>query len=451
MFVFDRSINKDCASHRESLRRLLKDGPALLSGGTEVIRNYDVTYDFRQSSDFLYLAGVPEPNYFLLLDPRSGRDTLFVPRVDATHRVWLGHVPDAAETKRTYGFSHVRYADELPAALKALRYSPRALYADAAAYKRFRGALKGWKNRPAALADALSSLRAVKSPGEIELMRRANDVSRDAHVAVMKKAKPGMREYELQAEFVRVCTKDGLRHQAYFPIVATGSNGAVLHYHHNNAVIKKGDLLLIDAGGECGGYAADITRTFPVGGRFTPKQKDIYNVVLEAQRQCIARSRPGVTSGDLHYHSMRVLAEGLKHLGFLRGATDDLVHEGAVRMFYPHGLTHMLGLDVHDSQGGKHRQVPCPPHIKVRFNARLEAGFVITMEPGIYFNPALFNDPALRKKHKARINFSKVEGYLDFGGVRIEDDVVVRPSGPPLNLTTVPKETDDVEAACGWR
>ncbi|MBI3547973.1 MAG: aminopeptidase P family protein [Elusimicrobia bacterium] len=450
MFVFDPKINKDCAAHRKALRKILPDGLTLVSGGVEVARNNDVNYVFRQTSDFLYLAGVPEPNYFLMLDPKGGRDTLFIPRVDAHHRVWLGHVPDVTETRRTYGIGDVRYTDELPAVLKKARSRYRAVYADGGALRRLRPHLKGLKPRPGLLDDALQVLRAVKTQGEIELMRRANDISREGHVAVMKTARPGMREYELQAEFERTCTRLGLRHQGYPPIVAAGKNGAVLHYHHNNQVIKKGDLLLIDAGGECGGYSADITRTFPVGGRFSRRQRDIYAVVLEAQKQCIDRARPGVLSGDLHYHSMRVLADGLKDLGFLKGPTDDLVYGGAVRLFYPHGLTHMLGLDVHDSLGGRKRQVPCPPHIRVRFNARLEAGFAITMEPGVYFNPALFNDSALRKKYRGQIDFKKAESFYDFGGVRIEDDIVVRPSGPPLNLTSVPKEIDDVEAACGY-
>ena len=449
MFVFDKIINKDCSEHRAQLRKALADGIILVSGGVEIVRNNDVNYVFRQSSDFLYLAGVPEPNYFLLLDPKGRRDVLFIPRVDANHRVWLGHVPGLEETRRTYAVSEVRFSDELPVILKRLRPRYRAAYCDPASWTKFKLSLKGLKNEPDRLFDALQTLRAVKTPGEIELMQRANDISRDGHLAVMAQARPGMREYELQAIFESACTSRGLRHQGYPPIVAAGHHGAVLHYHHNNTVIKKGDLLLIDAGGEAAGYAADITRTFPVGGKFTRRQRDIYEIVLDAQKQCINKSRPGVLSGDLHYHSMRVLADGLKNLGFLKGSSDEIVYGGAVRMFYPHGLTHTLGLDVHDSLGGKHRQVPCPPHVRVRFNARLEAGFVITMEPGIYFNPALFNDPALRRKHRGQVNFAKVETFLDFGGVRIEDDIVIRPVGPPLNLTTVPKEVAAVESACG--
>ena len=167
--------------------------------------------------------------------------------------------------------------------------------------------------------------------------------------------KPGLREYELQAVFDAACLKAGLKHLAYPSIVAAGVNAAVLHYRKNNAPLKSGDLLLIDAGAELNGYAADITRTFPVNGKFTRRQRDVYSVVLETQKACIAKARPGINSAELHLYSMRVIAEGLKSLGLLRGETDGLVENGAVRLFYPHGLTHMLGLDVHDVTGGKKR------------------------------------------------------------------------------------------------
>ena len=207
-------------------------------------------------------------------------------------------------------------------------------------------------------------------------------------------------------------------------------------------------MLLIDAGAECGGYAADITRTFPVNGKFTNRQRDIYSIVLRTQKTCIERARPGVGSAQLHVLSMTLIAEGLKSLGLLRGEVSGLVEGGAVRLFYPHGLTHMLGLDVHDVTGGRKRRMANPTKIPVRFVARLETGVVITLAPGIYFIKALLLDPALRRKHRGSIDFTKAEKFLDFGGVRIEDDIVIQPQGPPLNLTTVPKEISDVEECC---
>ncbi|MEK7388118.1 MAG: aminopeptidase P family protein [Elusimicrobiota bacterium] len=411
------------ALRRNLARRLSGRGLVHLQGGKPVPRNFDVEYPFRQNSDFLYLTGVEEPGCHLILD--GSREVLFVPRIDAHHKVWEGHVPDPAQAKSLYGVDRVMYADE---------------------FKRFR---RGRRVVPAAaLRDALDEMRALKGEGELSLMRKANVVSGQAHRAVMKAARPGLREYEIQAVFDAACLKAGLRHLAYPSIVAAGANSAVLHYRKNSAPLRSGELILIDAGAELSGYAADITRTFPINGRFTRRQRDIYEIVLQTQKICIERARPGIISADLHVVSMRVIAEGLKSLGLLHGDTDGLVEGGAVRLFYPHGLTHMLGLDVHDVTGGKKRVLPNPTKIPLRFIAKLEPGFVITMEPGIYFIPALLQDPALRRKHRASVNFAKADSFLDFGGIRIEDDIVIR-DGPAENLTRVPKEIDDVEAACG--
>jgi Xaa-Pro dipeptidase len=417
-------------SHYRDLRRALArriGGDALihLEGGKPIPRNFDVDYVFRQNSDFLYLTGVEEPGCHLVLDPKTRRETLFVPRIDSHHRVWEGHVPSPAEARRIFGVDRVLYADELKKILGRRKVAPKAR-----------------------LRDALDELRACKTGDELALMRRANEISGAGHRAVMAATRPGMKEYEIQAVFEIECLKAGLKHLAYPSIVAAGVNGAVLHYRHNNATLGDGELLLIDAGAELRGYAADITRAFPANGKFTSRQRDVYSIVLEAQKSCIERARVGVVSADLHVHSMCVIAEGLKSLGLLKGDTDGLVEGGAVRLFYPHGLTHMLGLDVHDVTGGKRRKMPNPTKVPVRFVAKLEPGFVITMEPGVYFIAALINDAALRRKHKASVDFAKAESFLDFGGVRIEDDVVIQADGPPLNLTDVPKEIADVEAAC---
>jgi Xaa-Pro dipeptidase len=434
-------------SRRKALERKLADGLILVSGGTMVPRNHDVDFVFRQRSHFLYLTGVEEPGCQLLIDPARRRHTLFIPRIDSHHRVWLGHVPSPAEARKLFGVSRVAYCDELPKELKKARAGYRKAYADPAAWRGAKTALRGLTAAPAGLEDALEDLRACKNDQEVTLMRRSSQVSSLAHRQVMRQVRPGWREYQAQAVFEASCLKAGLRHLAYPSIVAAGRNAAVLHYHRNDAPIKNGDLLLIDAGAECRGYAADITRTFPASGRFTRRQRDIYSIVLETQKSCIDKARPGVVSADLHVHSMTMIAAGLKSLGLLKGETAGLVEGGAVRLFYPHGLTHMLGLDVHDVTGGRRRRMPNPTKVPVRFVARLEPGFVITMEPGIYFIDALLKDPSLRSKHRGSVDFAKAEPFLDFGGVRIEDDIVIR-NGPALNLTDVPKEIADVEAAC---
>jgi len=406
-------------------RRLAGTGLIHLIGGAPVPRNSDVLYPFRQDSDFLYLTGVEEPDCHLVLDPEKCGEVLFVPRIDNHHRVWVGHVPGPEEARKLFGVNRVMYSDQLKKFLGRRKMAPKAL-----------------------LRDALDEMRACKTEGELALMRRVSVVSGAAHVAVMAAARPGMREYQVQALFDSECLKAGLKHLAYPSIVAAGANAAVLHYNRNDALIKNGDMLLVDAGAEFKGYPADITRTFPINGRFSRRQRDVYSVVLEAQKSGIEAARPGICSADLHIHSMRVIASGLKSLGILKGETDGLVENGAVRLFYPHGLSHMLGLDVHDRAGGKRRKMKNPTKIPLRFIAKLEPGFVVTMEPGVYFIAALLNDPKLRRKHRTSVDFSKAESFLDFGGVRIEDDVVVQADGPPLNLTSVPKEIADVEAAC---
>jgi Xaa-Pro dipeptidase len=412
----------------------------------------DVSYRhvFHQNSDFLYLTGFESPGAFLLIDPKRKRETLFIARLDNHHRVWLGYAPTPEDCKAKYGFSRVLYSDQLPVEIRKARAGYKKAYADATAAKIAKPALT-LTNKPAELRDALDCLRAIKLEGELEFMRRANAVSALGHLKVMQGTRPGMREYQVQALFESECLSQGLRHLAYPSIVAAGKNAAVLHYFHNDALLKDGDMLLIDAGAECSGYAADITRTFPVNGRFTSRQRDIYQIVLETQKTCIARSRVGVLSSDLHILSMRLIAEGLSRLGILIGSPESHVEGGAVRLFYPHGLGHMLGLDVHDVLGGKKRQLPNPNKIPVRFVARLEPGFVITMEPGIYFIEALLKDPEIRRKHKGAVNFEKAESFLDFGGVRIEDDIIIQENAPAVNLTTVPKEIDQIEELCALR
>ncbi|MCX5794760.1 MAG: aminopeptidase P family protein [Elusimicrobia bacterium] len=437
-----------CREHRRAVSAKLDDGLILLSGGEMVARNADTDYEFRQKSDFLYLCGVDEPGCSLLIDPRRRRQTLFMPRIDNEHRVWLGHVPGPAEAKRLYGVESVAYADTLPKELRRTRRGYRAVYADKGALKLHRKSLSGLKARPAQLTEALCELRACKTPGEVALIERASAATARAHRAVMRGARPGQFEYEAQALFEAECRKAGLPLLAFPTIAASGTNAAVLHYHRNDSRMRAGDLLLLDAGAECRGYAADITRTFPVSGRFTGRQKDVYSIVLQAQKECIAMARPGLPSADLHRHSMRVIAEGLKSLRILRGETDGLVENGAVRLFYPHGLSHMMGLDVHDAAGGRRRKLRNPFKFLLRFVAKLEPGFVVTVEPGLYFIGALLRDPENRRKQKASVDFSRAERFLDFGGVRIEDDILIMPSGPARNLTDVPKDIRDVEEAC---
>ncbi len=424
----------------------LPDGLIVLKADSETIRNNDVAYLFRQSSDFLYLTGIEEPDFAILLDPRRRETTLFVPDVDEKQLVWRGYIPPPRDAARHFGIKRAALLSELPEAVRKSRRGYRRIYGNVTALRMLdRKSRTGLEARPGPLREALDELRAVKTAGEIRLLRFANDMSARGHVAAMKAARPGMHEFEVQAVLEKEFRSSGLRHEGYPSIVASGINSGVLHYQTNNRLMKDGDLLLIDAGGEYRGYTADITRTFPVGKKFTRKQRDIYEIVLAAQKQCISKAVAGLASAELHLHSLHVLGSGLKDLGLLKGDLDGLVESGAVGVFYPHGLSHMLGLDVHDVSGGEKRKLKWKGRPLLRFNARLEPGFVITVEPGLYFIEALIRSPERRRKYKGSVNFALAEKYIGFGGIRIEDDVVVRPSGPPLDLTTVPKEVSDIE------
>lgn len=433
------------AAHRKLLMRRLPDGLILLSGGTDLLRNRDTAFVFRQNSNFLYLTGVEEPDCLLLLDPRRGKTTLFVPRIDANHRVWLGHVPSPAEARSLFDVPSVRYADELPRILKNARKGHHKIYTDKAALQRFGSSLRRLRQAPAALWDALDELRAVKDPAEIGFISKASDATCAAHRVVMAQARPGMREYEIHALFEAECHKRGMRHMSFPSIAAAGRNSAVLHYTKDSTPLRAGELLLLDAGCEFRGYAADVTRTFPIGAAFSKRQKDVYSIVLAAQKACILAACAGATSIELQSLAMRVIGEGLRDLKLLRGDIDGLLENGAVRLFFPHGIGHLMGLDVHDGSGGRGRKIPNPKKVPIRFEAILEPGFVVTVEPGIYFIEALLRDPKNRRKHKGSVDFGRAEGFLDFGGIRIEDDIVIQAKGPALNLTSVPKEIKDVE------
>jgi Xaa-Pro aminopeptidase len=435
-------------AHRQALAKHLPDGLVVLSAATEAVRNGDVNHRYRQDSDFLWLTGVQEPGYALLIDSRRGEETLFVPKLTQEHAVWMGHIPSLAEARAAFGVSDVRYHDELPKALTKRGRGHQAIYADRRSSSLVRKAAPRAHNLRPLLREALDELRLFKDVGELTLMRKAGIATDNGHRTAMRIARPGLFEYQVQAEMEREFHLAGCALLGYNSIVAAGRNGAVLHYHHNADKLRTGDLLLIDAAAEYRGYTADVTRTFPVSGRFTRRQRDVYEVVLAAQERCIDFARAGNTSMDLQYLSETVLAEGLRDLGLLRGTIEELVKTRAIKVFYPHGIGHTLGLDVHDVRGSNKRVLPNRRDSKLRFRARLEAGFVITIEPGIYFIPALLNDPEVRKKQRGRVDFAKAETYLDLGGIRIEDDIVVRKEGPPLNLTLAPKAVAAVEEAC---
>jgi Xaa-Pro aminopeptidase len=262
-------------------------------------------------------------------------------------------------------------------------------------------------------------MRVLKTPEELEIMQRSADIAAEAHVQAMKFARPGMKEYEVEALIERIFRERGAAGPSYTSIVGAGANATVLHYINNDGELRDGDLVLIDAGAEYRGYASDITRTFPINGRYTNPQREIYDLVLKAQKQCVEMVRPGVTHEQLKQHSIRVLTEGMVELGLLKGDSEELIKEKKHEQFYMHGLGHMLGIDVHDVGRYWYGQE----------SRALEPGVVMTVEPGLYISPDTKDIP---------------EKYLGIG-VRIEDDVLCTANGPRVLTTGVPKEAEEIE------
>lgn len=432
------------SNHRKNLQSLLPDGLIFLSGAVAPIRNNDVHYEYRQHSDFLYLTGIQWDGYALLLDPQNKATHLLIPDFNLNHQIWDGVQLTLAQAKKQFGVSFAHYHSEFDTLLKSFKSKYKTIYT----LPHDKKYLKNLKNTPSTvntskLRWALDKLRVHKSEDEIVLMQKANDISALAHKDIMKAVRPGLTEQQLQAVFMQRCLHEGARLQAYQPIFSSGRNASVLHYRYNDAVLKDGDLICVDAGCEWMGYASDITRAFPINGRFSKTQAEIYDVVLHTQKQCIEKSQPNTTMAELHRFSQESLAQGLLELGFFKiNSVKDIIESNAIRIFYPHGLGHTLGLDVHDVGGKPNKK------INLRNTRLLEPGVCITIEPGLYFIQAHFESKATRQKFAKIINWKKAEEYYSVGGIRIEDDLWITKNGP-INLTNVPKERKDIEALIG--
>ncbi|KAI9033482.1 peptidase M24, structural domain-containing protein [Hyaloraphidium curvatum] len=440
----------------ENLQKIggIADGAVVLRGGEVVYRyNTDVELAFRQESNFFYLSGVNLPDFSLLIELPSGRSTLVAPHYPVSVTMWSGEPDPNPVLKKTYDFDEVIYDADLekalealkPSALNTLEYNADAVSASLPA--KFRPLVsKGKIDWP------LFETRVVKSEGEIGILREANRLSSLAHIKLMRaaKRKTHTTEHELYALFMYETTKRGSFHQAYHPICASGCHAAALHYVKNRGPFPPDDrnLVLIDAGCEYFCYASDITRTWPVGGKYLDEWRDIYQVVYDAQLACFDAIKPGVNWEDIHRLADRVHVEGLKKLGILKGDVDEMLKKSVGGIFMPHGLGHLLGLDVHDVGGypkGVDR-IDEPGLRYLRMRRKLIPGMVLTVEPGIYFIDA-FLEPALADPEISKfIDAPTLERYRKVGGVRIEDDIVVTETGME-NLTApfVPAAIDEVE------
>ena len=436
--------------HREKLFSLFDDSQhgAVFIQGAETMYRYKTDYEFpfRQESNFWYLTGANEADCSLVLDLKKEEYHLFVPKRDAQYAVWHGYVKTKEQYQQQYQPDHLHYQNDILHVLNSLK--PETVYCLNDEQAEFIEDLnRGFTVETEALDDALTFCRVLKTDWELDQMREACRVNDLAYLEVMKSIKPGMYEYELKAIFNKVQIKHGLLQDAYNGIFASGVNASILHYVENKSAIKDGDLFLMDAGFECTGYAADYTRTFPANGKYTKTQAGIYNAVLAGMTAVLDSIKPGIKMENLHLLAARTMMEGLKEMDIVQGDIDKMMEENIFALFFPHGLGHFLGLDTHDVGGyPKGVEKIDRPGIKfLRARRELMPGMVITIEPGIYFVPAVL-EPAMKNPEQVKfLNVEKVRSFLSFGGIRIEDNIHITENGYE-NLTKVPKEISEIEA-----
>jgi Xaa-Pro aminopeptidase len=422
------------ARRRERLASLMKQGVAVVRTAPERPRNRDSSYPFRFDSYFYYLSGFPEPEAVLVLVAGAkAKSMLFCREKSPEREVWDGFRYGPDQAREIFGFDEAHPITELDELMPQLLADQPAIFCDVGSDGDWDSRVIGWINKvraqvrsgvtaPAEICDIrlfLDDMRLIKDAHELGTMRRAAAISTEAHRRAMRATRPGLREYEIEAEIVHEFRRRGAQAPAYTPIVAGGANSCVLHYVQNDAMLKDGDLLLIDAGCELDGYASDITRTFPVGGKFAGPQRDIYEMVLAAQAAAIAEVKPGAEWENPHNAAVKVLAQGMLDLGLCKGTVDSAIESGDYRRFFMHRTGHWLGLDVHDAGDYKRNGKW----------VELIPGMVLTVEPGCYVRPGE----------------GVPEKFWNIG-VRIEDDALVTGSGCEIITAAAPKKIEDIES-----
>jgi Xaa-Pro aminopeptidase len=421
---------------RREVMQEMGGGVAILPTAPTRSRNRDVNFPFRPDSDFYYLTQFPEPDAVAVLVPgrAHGEYLLFCREKDPAKEIWGGRRAGLEGGREIYGADDAFPIDNIDEILPGLLENCDKVFYSMGRDQEFDNRLMGWVNEIRAKARAgvkapgefvdlnhiLHEMRLYKRPEEIRLMKRAAKVSTRAHRRAMQACRPGMMEYELEAELLYEFTRAGSLAPAYPPIIGGGRNSCILHYTQNDTELKNGDVVLIDAGAEIGCYAADITRTFPVNGKFSGEQRAVYEVVLAAQLAAIEQAKPGKQWNHPHESAVRVLTEGLVELGLLKGDVDELVREERYKRFFMHRTGHWLGMDVHDVGDYKVDDVW----------RLLEAGIVMTVEPGIYI----------------AANTEGVDPRWWNIGVRIEDDVLITRDGNDVLSRDAPKQIDEIEA-----
>ena len=425
--------------YRDQRNRFLEklgEDAAIIFSAPEHHRNGDAEYPYRQSSDLIYLTGWIQPQAVVLLRPKAKEPfVMFVQPKEPSREIWTGIRPGPEGAVNTYGADAAYPISELSKRLPAMLQGYSGLHFDfgenekndalirksiASARKLGKNNGMAFPNRICSLSHTLHELRLIKSKEEIEVLKKAASITKDAHCAAMKATKPGVYEYELEAELLYHFRKNGGSGPGYTPIVGGGSNAVILHYIENDSQLQDGDLVCIDAGCEFEWYTADVTRTWPVNGTFTDAQKDLYTAVLIAQEKSIQASVVGKSFMDVHFATVKSLVESMIELGFLEGDVEELIEEKAYAEWYMHGTSHWLGMDVHDvgTYASEGNSMP------------LAEGMVLTIEPGLYIAA---DDERVPEKYRGI-------------GIRIEDDILITKDGPRVLTEEIPKTIDEIES-----
>lgn len=455
MFAADTYIIR-----RAELKKRIGHGVVLILGNNLVGYNYhDNEYDFRQDSTFLYFFGLNHDGLNAIIDIDNDRDIIFGDELTIDSIVWTGNQPSLHELAAKAGITDVRpsaelrkYLDKAREAGAPIHYIPYYRADHEVALLNLLGILPGHTTPSIPLIKAIVDMRNHKTAEEIEEIEKACAVTAMMHKEAIKAAHPGMKEYEMRAIVENVAMRNGM-HIA-FPTIGT-VHGEILHNHSYNNTLESGQLFLLDAGAETPmGYAGDMSSTSPVDMKYTPRQKVIYDLQQAASSAAVAMLRPGVPFYDVHLQAARTIASGLKDLGLMKGDVEEAIHAGAHALFFPTGLGHMMGLDVHDMENlgevwvgydGKPKSTVFG-FKSLRLARPLEEGFVFTIEPGIYFMPELTELWKSERRHKDFINYDEVEKWIGFGGVRNEQDYLVTAEGSRLLGPGIPMTTEDVES-----
>lgn len=448
-----QSTRRDIAqARRQALAKALGPCLVLLRSAGVPKRGYQYQSEqFRQNSTLLYFTGVGVPKCDVVIDCfADGRLHLFLPEMSKDELVWHDREPKHIEWQEATGAATVRKPEDLPEFLKHRSDQRLLVLSD-----------NDWPGLKASdeLLTAVINQRLRKTTEELDEMRRAMVVTRRAHRLAMAVTRPGLTERDVQAAVEAVFRSSG-SYAAYSPIATC--RGEVLHANRPHRLLEAGQLFLLDAGAECGNsYATDITRAWPVDGTFTDTQARLYDIVLESQKQAIAQCRPGVPYGDVHRAACLEIIAGLKDFGLLKGSVEDIYEQDAHALFFPHGVGHLIGLDVHDMEDLGEDRVGYGTDWKrqsdklgrryLRLRRRMDQGFVVTIEPGLYFIEAYLNDAAMEARFKDFVDFDKARSLLGFGGIRIEDNIHITAEGPENLSQAIPKNRDEVEALVGTK